>query len=87
MNVSIHTSHPEILNRLKRAHGHLRAVITMIEEQRPCTATAQQLHAVVRALDIAKRAYIQDHIDHCLTTGDGADSDLLRDLQTIVKYL
>ena len=43
--VSIHTSHPEILNRLKRAYGHLRSVITMIEEHRPCTATAQQFHA------------------------------------------
>ena len=72
---------------MKRAYGHLRSVITMIEEHRPCTATAQQFHAVVRALDIAKRAYIQDHIDHCLTIGDGTDSDLLRDLQTIVKYL
>ncbi|MCG8479087.1 MAG: metal-sensing transcriptional repressor [Spirochaetales bacterium] len=36
----------------------------MVEERRPCTETAQQLHAVVRALDGAKRTYMQDHIDH-----------------------
>ena len=88
MENTVHTSHPEVLNRLKRAYGHLRAVIAMIEERRPCTETAQQLHAVVRALDGAKRTYIQDHIDHCITAeSHDTASETIRDLQAIVKYL
>ena len=31
-----HASHPRILLRLKRAEGHLRSVIGMIEEKRSC---------------------------------------------------
>ena len=44
-----HASHPTILKRLKRAHGHLASVIGMIEAGRPCTELAQQLHAVESA--------------------------------------
>ncbi|MHB8886320.1 MAG: metal-sensing transcriptional repressor [Methylovirgula sp.] len=61
-----HQSHPEILKRLKRAEGHLRSVIAMIEGERPCMEIAQQLHAVEKAIGQAKKTLIHDHIDHCL---------------------
>ena len=89
----LHKSHPEVLNRLRRAYGHLASVITMVESRRPCTATAQQLHAVVRALENAKRRYIQDHIDHCIASDspdskDSSDSpERIDDLKAIVKFL
>jgi len=38
-----HATHPDILKRLNRAHGHLASVITMIENGRPCLDLAQQL--------------------------------------------
>jgi DNA-binding FrmR family transcriptional regulator len=69
---------------LKRAEGHLRRVIGMIEEGRPCLDLATQLHAVERAVAEAKRALIHDHIDHCLT--DGADRDLA-ELKALTKLL
>ena len=62
-----HTSHPEIVIRLKRAEGHLRSIITMIEVERSCIELAQQLHAVERAIANAKSELIHDHIDHCLS--------------------
>ena len=62
----IHQSHPDIAKRLKRAKGHLRSVIDMIEAARPCLDIAQQLHAVEKAIGQAKRTMIQDHLDHCL---------------------
>jgi DNA-binding FrmR family transcriptional regulator len=62
----LHQSHPEIVKRLKRAHGHLRSVIEMIESGRPCLDISQQLHAVEKAIGQAKRTLIQDHLDHCL---------------------
>jgi DNA-binding FrmR family transcriptional regulator len=62
----IHQSHPEIVKRLKRVEGHLRSIVGMIEERRPCLDIAQQLHAVEKAIAQAKRTLVHDHIDHCL---------------------
>ena len=62
----IHRSHPDIVKRLKRAEGHLRSVIDMIEGGRPCLDISQQLHAVEKAISQAKRTLIRDHLDHCL---------------------
>src|SRR5258708_34441939 len=62
----IHESHPDIVKRLKRAEGHIRRVISMFEEGRPCLDLAQQLHAVEKAIAEAKRQLIHDHVDHCL---------------------
>ena len=62
---------PRIITRLKRAHGHLAAVIAMFEEGRPCLDLAQQLHAVESAISNAKRELIHDHIEHCLDETSG----------------
>lgn len=62
----LHKTHLQIVKRLKRADGHLRGVIEMIEAGRPCLDIAQQLHAVEKAIAQAKKTLIQDHLDHCL---------------------
>ena len=62
----LHQHHAEIAKRLKRAEGHLRSVVAMIEAGRSCLDIAQQLHAVEKAVGQAKRTLIQDHLDHCL---------------------
>ncbi|EBV3600219.1 metal resistance protein [Salmonella enterica subsp. enterica serovar Virchow] len=66
MNQHLHETHPRIVKRLKRADGHLRSVIEMIEAGRPCLDIAQQLHAVEKAIAQAKKTLIQDHLDHCI---------------------
>lgn len=63
---TLHASHPDIVNRLKRADGHLKSIIEMLEAGRPCLDVAQQLQAVEKAVAQAKKALIHDHIDHCL---------------------
>ena len=80
-----HTSHPRIINRLKRAEGHLRSVVDMLENQNPCLDIAQQLHAVQTAITNAKRELIHDHLDHCLD--DGNNQVGLNELREIAKYL
>lgn len=62
----LHETHPEIVKRLKRADGHLKGIIEMIEAGRPCIEIAQQLQAVEKAIGQAKKTLIQDHLDHCL---------------------
>ncbi|SIO04585.1 metal-sensing transcriptional repressor [Vannielia litorea] len=81
---AIHASHPKVIARLKRAEGHLRSVIGMIEEGRGCLDVAQQLQAVESALRNAKQALIHDHMDHCLDGDDPADRD---ELKAISRYL
>jgi DNA-binding FrmR family transcriptional regulator len=91
MTDHIHESHPEIAKRLKRAEGHLKSVIAMIEGHRPCVDIAQQLHAVEKAISQAKRTLIQDHIDHCLEDAVGKEGRAQRasmdEFKTITKYL
>ncbi len=85
-----HASHPDIIKRLKRAEGHLRSLIGMIEAGRPCLELAQQLHAIERAIGNAKRELIHDHMEHCLdeNAADGSASRAaLREFKALAKYL
>jgi DNA-binding FrmR family transcriptional regulator len=87
----VHETHPDIVKRLRRAEGHLKSVIEMIEAGRPCLDLAQQLHAVEKAVGQAKRTLIQDHLDHCLeeTVGPlGRDQRRsIDEFKEITKYL
>jgi uncharacterized protein len=86
-----HASHPAIIKRLKRAHGHLASVVAMIEEGRPCLELAQQLHAVESAITKAKCELIHDHIDNCLAEAaegsGGTVPDALEEFRALSKYL
>ncbi|HEY5071165.1 MAG TPA: metal-sensing transcriptional repressor [Caulobacteraceae bacterium] len=89
-DVHKHLSHPAILQRLRRAHGHLASVIAMIEVQRSCRELAQQLHAVEAAVGAAKRELIHDHIENCLQASAGPDGEAnaaLEELKALTKYL
>ncbi len=87
----LHLTHPQIAKRLKRAEGHLRSVIGMIEEGRSCLDLAQQLHAVEKAISEAKKTLIHDHVDHCLSvaaSGHGpSTSAVIGEFKAISKYL
>ena len=84
-------SHPDIIKRLKRAEGHLKSIITMLEQERGCLAIAQQLQAVERAVSQAKKTLVHDHIDHCLErtvrAGRQSADDTIREFKAITKYL
>lgn len=83
-----HTTHPDIIKRLKRAEGHLRHVISMLEEGKPCLDTARQLLAVERSLVAARRQMIHDHMDHCLgIAGDAKGPHALEDIRALAKLL
>lgn len=89
--MSTHPSHPNVIKRLKRAQGHLKSIIVMLEEERACLGIAQQLLAVEKAIGNAKKILVHDHIDHCLehSVGDGAltTDDAIREFKEITKYL
>lgn len=64
-----------VLNRLRRAHGQLAGVISMIEGGRNCKDVVTQLAAVSRALDKAGFKIVATGLRECLTgdTADGKD--------------
>ncbi|MFT0546151.1 metal-sensing transcriptional repressor [Allopusillimonas ginsengisoli] len=79
-----HSTHPDLVKRLKRAEGHLRHVIGMIQEEQPCLDIARQLTAVESAVTAAKRVLIHDHIDHCL---DHDAASVLAEMKALTKLL
>ena len=89
--MTTHTSHPDIIKRLKRAEGHLKSIIAMLEGDRPCLEVAQQLQAVESAVANAKKALVHDHIDHCLEhavrEGTQSADETIREFKAITKYL
>ncbi|AOS81710.1 MULTISPECIES: metal-sensing transcriptional repressor [Hydrogenophaga] len=88
-----HETHPALIKRLRRAHGHLQSVIDMIEHGRDCLDIAQQLQAVEKAISQAKKTLVQDHIDHCLehaisgARGSAASAATLDEFKQITRYL
>jgi len=87
----VHQMHSKIVRRLRRAEGHLRHVIEMIEAERPCLDLAQQLHAVEKAIGQAKKTLIHDHVDHCLDVAANrrgkAARNVVGEFKAISKYL
>ena len=86
-----HSTHPDIINRLKRANGHVAKIVSMIEEERPCLEVAQQMQSVCSALLNAKKIFVQDHIEGCIEIEENqskADVKQKRkELKEITKYL
>ncbi|RXW31373.1 metal-sensitive transcriptional regulator [Propioniciclava flava] len=70
------TNDPEnarrILNRLRRARGQLDAVITAVEQHKPCRDVVTQLAAVSSALDRAGFAIIATAMKDCVADPDSA---------------
>ena len=55
-----------VLKRLRRAHGQLAGVITMIENGRDCAEVVAQLAAVSRALNRAGFKIVASGMRQCL---------------------
>lgn len=90
-DAATHRTHKDVVNRLRRATGHLQTITGMVESGRACADIAQQMHAVIRALEEAKSTLIHDHIEHCLEDAIGpATRDqriIVQDFKKISRYL
>lgn len=73
------TASKPVLDRLRRAHGHLGKVIAMMEDGADCEALLTQLAAVDKAIARAGYAMVATGLQQCLVAGpDGSDDDLRR---------
>lgn len=65
----------KIVNRLRRAHGQLGAVIAAVEADSPCRDVVQQLSAVSKAIDRAGFLVVSTALKECLTNPEDESLD------------
>jgi DNA-binding FrmR family transcriptional regulator len=86
-----HSSHPDIIQRLKQAHGQLAAILAMFGDGRSCPELAQQLQAVESVIHTAKRTLIQAHMEHCIagavSEGGMSADQAMREFKALSNYL
>lgn len=86
-----HATDKALVNRLRRANGHLARIAGMVEENRSALEIAQQLQAVIAALDKAKTVLVAHHIEHHLEEAVGElpaeTRQLLTQISELARYL
>jgi len=86
-----HATDKALVNRLHRANGHLARIAGMVEENRSALEIAQQLQAVIAALDKAKTVLVAHHIEHHLEEAVGElpaeTRQLLTQISELARYL
>ena len=77
----------KLVNRLRRAHGQLAAVITAVENEAHCREVVQQLSAVSKALDRAGFLVISHALQECLSDPNGEDVAQKDELEKLFRSL
>ena len=87
--VAVHDADAQrkIVNRLRRAHGQLAAVINAVESDASCRDVVQQLAAVSKALDRAGFLIISTALKECLTDPDSDGSPQADELEKLFLSL
>lgn len=76
-----------VLTRLRRAHGQLGGVISMIEQGRSCKDVVTQLAAVSKALDRAGFKIIASGLRDCITRSDDQPALSIDELEKLFLSL
>jgi len=77
----------KVVNRLRRAHGQLAAVIAAVEQDAHCRDVVQQLAAVSKALDRAGFLVISSALRECLADPDAEDATPPEELEKLFLSL
>lgn len=62
------THHPDAIQRLKTAEGHLRGIQRMLEEDAYCIDVIRQIQAVQAALNRISAEILDEHLNSCVIT-------------------
>ncbi len=71
----------EIERRLKSVEGHIRGIMRMVEEDRPCVAVIQQIQAVQGSLKQAQMLLLRQHLHICLCDLEHQDAEQIQRLR------
>jgi DNA-binding FrmR family transcriptional regulator len=82
-----HPQSQEVITRLARAEGHLRAIKLMAEEGKPCADLLHQIGAVQAALRKIAQQILEDHLDHCIRAAvpDEQGKELIESLRAALS--
>lgn len=86
----LHKHTKDVLARLARVEGHVRAVKGMVEQDRPCTDVLIQLAAVRAALAQVAKVVLADHVESCVrgaVAGGNADEELDSLKEALDRYV
>lgn len=81
-----HKSIDNVISRLSKIEGHIRAIKKMLEEEQPCDQILIQMSAVKLALNKATTVLLEDHFDHCILEKNN-NANLERELLDFKKIL
>jgi DNA-binding FrmR family transcriptional regulator len=78
-----HKYRKQVINRLARIEGHVRAIKKMATEGRDCPDILLQIAAVRKALDNTAKVIFTDHMESCLVDAvhQGNEEQVLQDLK------
>jgi DNA-binding FrmR family transcriptional regulator len=84
----IHAHQKQVVNRLARIEGHVRAIKQMSAEGRDCPEVLLQIAAVRKALDNTAKLILKDHLEHCLihAVNEGEQDKFLKNLQDAIDH-
>lgn len=77
----------KIVHRLSRIEGHVHSIKEMVASGRDCAEVLVQLAAVRSALDRARYAILEDHLEHCIGEAleEGKGQKTIDDLKVALK--
>lgn len=83
---SRHTQSRDVINRLSRIEGHVRAVKQMSEEGKSCEEVLHQIAAIEAALRSVARIVFEDHLEHCVAEANRGEelSELVDGLKKVL---
>lgn len=83
MEKHTHPNQKQVVNRLARIEGHVRAVKQMVDEGRDCPEVLLQIAAIRKAIDNTAKVILKDHLEHCLVhaVNEGDQDAVLKKLQ------
>ena len=73
MKVQTPATKDELQKRLRRIEGQVRGVQKMLDEERDCHETIQQLAAIRSAVQGASLIFMQQYASDCLLNADNSD--------------
>lgn len=74
----------DVVNRLKRIEGQVRALIDMVESGRPCEDVAQQMSAARKAMD---KAFFRMMACSVMESVAVSDDETLREVERSTRIL
>ncbi|MFC4769902.1 metal-sensing transcriptional repressor [Effusibacillus consociatus] len=85
-----HNHRKQVVNRLARIEGHIRAIKEMAKEGRDCPDLLLQLAAVRSALDSCGKLILKDHLEGCVIEAakSGDEQEVLKQLaEALDKFI